>query len=311
MNLHDQLDPNTHTGQEELGAVGRLYGEELALFDASDNEVIQDEALLHDLARREFDSWLAEELAQHASDDTAFNEAEIHMMRRIFVEHFCQKYTKFLDKLDPDGGARKYHWKRRVSLPPADDPRRKELHSPDFMSKDASYFNPLRSDGIENIHKNSRNRETVIAHAHYPHAVITHTQELQAVAERSYDDWWNKLEKREAVEGDSAEVKRIYLSGFVEGYMYYIDLRQQQDERKAQKEAEARETARNEATADHELSADKGVVLKISNQRNESDGIVYEVSFVDPARMTQAVSFIISVKEDGLVELEEPEGSNG
>jgi hypothetical protein len=106
-------------------------------------------------------------------------------------------------------------------------------------------------------------------------------------------------------------VKRIYLSGFVEGYTYYIDLRQQQDERKAQKEAEARETARNEATADHELSADKGVVLKISNQRNESDGIVYEVSFVDPARMTQAVSFIISVKEDGLVELEEPEGSNG
>jgi hypothetical protein len=38
---------------------------------------------------------------------------------------------------------------------------------------------------------------------------------------------------------------------------------------------------------------------------------VYEVSFVDPARMTKAVSFIISVKEDGLVELEEPEGSNG
>ena len=99
-----------------------------------------------------------------------------------------------------------------------------------------------------------------------------------------YEDWY-------------PEIQRYYVPAFVRGYMFYVE----QAEQKERKEREA--AARWKA--EREAEEKKEATVQIKYHRLLPDGVLYMVDFFDPVRMTQAVSFGVSVKDDGLVELEE------
>jgi hypothetical protein len=146
--------------------------------------------------------------------------------------------------------------------------------------------------------------------------VIEDQDELKRFAFQEFDKWWEERKSAfsseygvwpiETIKPDMNELKRVFRTGFIEGYNRKVE-----SVRRAAKKSslQSRDGLPNPWSQQWEDEEDpetqRGVSINIQNDRQLSDGVTYTVNFFDPSRMTQPVSFGISVKDDGLVELEE------
>jgi hypothetical protein len=137
-----------------------------------------------------------------------------------------------------------------------------------------------------------------MAESHYPYAIVNGPEDLRSLALQKFEYMWEPLSNKDRVKDELPEIKRIYVSAFTGAYRDKIDELRQRDAGK--KAAEQREIL-----ARQQAEREKGALVEIKNQRQLPDGVLYMVKFFDPERMTQAVSFGVSVKDDGVVELEE------
>jgi hypothetical protein len=190
------------------------------------------------------------------------------------------------------------------------------------MSNFASKYNP-RS------HANSIKYEGATtgkgrAEGHYPYAVIEDNH-LVHFAQKEHEHWLNLVCRYPQYEKDADfnEIKRLWVAAFIAEYKKQIESRrvQQQKEKEEKKEVAARrqqeeelekqktelekqerEEAASQKRAAHDL-ARRGVNVRIESQRDVADGVMYEIEFVDPARITRPVFFAVRVGEDGQVEV--------
>ena len=154
----------------------------------------------------------------------------------------------------------------------------------------AAHFEP-RYYG-DNLRNKGASDGSYMARQHYPYAIVEDKAELRSYASRECDTWWSELNRKDKYAAQYAEIKRIYTTSFMGAYAEKVEERKEEE---AQKKA----AARREAEKAH------GASVEIRSQRQQPDGVRYLVDFFDPARMTQAISFLVSVKNDGVVELEE------
>jgi hypothetical protein len=154
----------------------------------------------------------------------------------------------------------------------------------------ATFFEP-RYYG-DNLRERGAYDGSSMARQHYPYAIMEDKTELHSYASQECDTWWSRLDHKDEYAAQYAEIKRIYTASFIGAYAEKVEARKEEE---AQKKAAAR----------REAEKAQGASVEIRSQRQQPDGVRYLVDFFDPARMTQAISFLVSVKDDGVVELEE------
>ena len=148
--------------------------------------------------------------------------------------------------------------------------------------------------------------------------VIEDKEELKRFALQEFDKWWKEREfdfsseygawPIETIKPDMDELKRVFRTGFAEGYNKKVERVRRNAEISALQASDGLPNPWAGASNwdyEEDSEAQKGVSIEILDHRQLSGGVTYTVDFFDPNRMTQPVSFGISVKDDGVVELEE------
>lgn len=160
------------------------------------------------------------------------------------------------------------------------------FYDPEF----AYCYDTSDSAGAGRTQKKGAAKGDALAKSHYPYAVIDDVQELRALAESLCIQWWSKLKGNENHKDSLPEVKRVYVTSFARKYMEHLE--------------SLKPPSESQAGRSHQQE----VEVKIKDERRLTDGVLYTVDFFDPVRMTRSVSFGVSVKDDGVVELEESNG---
>ena len=170
----------------------------------------------------------------------------------------------------------------------------------------AKSYDPIKSFQVRYVTYRGECDGEKLAKAHHPYAVVEDRAELSKVASRECDTWWSGLIETEAVKPRYPEVKRLYSVGFIAGYLKVTeDARKAEERKRVREEEERQEEERRKRRAQEEAERAKGARVEIKNRRALQDGVLYVIHFLDPDRMTRDVSFGVSVKDDGTVELEE------
>jgi hypothetical protein len=157
------------------------------------------------------------------------------------------------------------------------------------LMPDASSWDISSSYTVKRLQELAEEKGREIASGHYPYVVLSEERQLRAEAEGQCNKWWKTCYGYERHMDDIFPgVKRIYVAAFAGGYRKRV-------EEIEQAEAEKKAAARREA------EKEKGARVDIRSQRQQPDGVRYLIDFFDPQRMTQAISFLVSVKDDGLV----------
>lgn len=165
--------------------------------------------------------------------------------------------------------------------------------------KSRSFYDPACESGIEATLKKGADTGRSRATSHFPHAVIEDAWCLREFASKEYDRWYGHLIGNTWDEYAYAEMRRLYREAFSSAYKEQVErLRSLALEEREREEAATQEQAARDL-------AQKGVYSSVVSKRDVEGAVLYEVEFVDPARMRRPVSFGIQVGEDGVVEVQE------
>jgi hypothetical protein len=294
-------DPWDDEGRIGLKTAGQMDGARLGMADAEADEVVEGKAELKELALKTFDKWWKESESSFTSQYGVWPVEEINPdldeIRRVFRTGFVEAYNKAAEKVKrgeyastseviselPNPYAARAMAEIGDIEPPEPEP---EIQT---SGGSAAFNDPNYSSMARGIQDVAVQRGKDMASGHYPYAVIEDVGELRTFANDDCSHWWSTLDGNDVFERYLPGVRRIYIPAFVKSYMESVDGKSVNPDR-----------WRNTHALEQE-----DVVVRIRTQNQVDDGATYTVEFLDSERMTQAVSFGITVKNDGAVEIEE------
>ena len=292
---YDPWDEQSRIG---LKTVGRMDGARIGMADAEADEIIEDKAELKERALKASETWWKEQEWLFTQDYGIWPiediNPDIDEIKRVYKTGFVEAYQKAAEKVKRGENASPSETLKELpnpfaALPPIEmdrDPLEPKSLRP---SSDANDYTPRQSYGSSAIQEVATEKGTSMASSHYPYAVIEDVRESRIFARDICADWWSGLTNKEYNREDFPEVRRIFVSSFVKAYMESVDSKSADSGRWKNTQAPEQED----------------VVVRIRTQDQISDGVTYTVEFLDSDRMSQAVSFGITVKTDGAVEIEE------
>lgn len=168
-------------------------------------------------------------------------------------------------------------------------------------------LNPDSDKGVKIIREEGYTKGSKVYERYYPDT-FSDESDVRELAEKECRKWWTGLTGWNDYEHWYSDIRQLFTKSFVKGYMWNVN--QAEQERKKKEEERARWKAEQEkrerqAALQRKAKMGKEITLGILDQRDLPDGVLYVIDFFDPVRMTQAISFGVSVKDDGVVELEE------
>jgi hypothetical protein len=166
-------------------------------------------------------------------------------------------------------------------------------------------LNPDSDDGVKTIRAKANEEAGQLYNRDHPDT-LSNEDDVRELARTTCRKLWQRLSGFDDHADWYSDVERYYIPAFVRSYMWYVEqaARKQREEREAAARWKAEQREREQALQPKAEKKEQ-VTVQIRNHRLLPDGVLYEVDFFDRDRMTQAISFGVSVKDDGLVELEE------
>jgi hypothetical protein len=294
------FDPWDEFGRQSLRTEGRYDGARRGMADAEADETIEDKNELKELALKTFEKWWKDQESSFTRQYGVWPledvNPDIDEIKRVYRTGFVEAYQKAGEKVRRGENASFSETAKELpNLSPAGTPIEDDLEpdepEPEIQTSggSAAFFDPKYSSFAAGIQDVAIQRGKDMASGYYPYAVIEDVGELRTFANDDCSHWWSTLDGNDVFERYLPGVRRIYVPAFVKSYMESVDSKSVNPGR-----------WKNTQASGHADS-----VVKVRNQNQLTDGVTYTVDFYDPDRMTRAVSFGITVKNDGAVEIEE------